>query len=66
MLETFSSFTLDPQVLGHLVHVECTLTVFERNANVFSLNAMVDVRRRRHEMIVFNISETTKPSNFKI
>ena len=34
--------------------------------NAFSINAIVDVRRRlRHEMI-FYISETAKASNFKI
>ena len=42
------------------------LEVGRRNANAFSLYAIVQVRlRRRHEMI-FNISETTKASNFKI
>ena len=39
---------------------------FKRNANAFWLNAVVDVRHRRHEMIFWNISETTKASNFKI
>ena len=38
---------------------------FKWNANAFSLNAIVDVRRRRHE-IFWNVSETTKASNFKI
>ena len=40
----------------------------KRNANAFSLNAIVDVRRRlrrRHE-ITFYVSETTRASNFKI
>ena len=31
-----------------------------------SLNAIVDVRLRRHEMIVLNISEATGTSKFKI
>ena len=31
-----------------------SVNVFKRNANAFSLNAIVDVRHRRcHEMIVF-------------
>ena len=39
---------------------------FKRNAKAFSLNAIVDVRRRlrrRHEMF-FNISETFRASDF--
>ena len=41
--------------------------IYKRNANAFSLNAIVDVhsRRRRHEMILLNISETTRARNFK-
>ena len=41
--------------------------VFKRNANAFSLNAIVDVRlrRHRHEMTFLNISETTRASYFK-
>ena len=40
---------------------------FKRNAKAFSLNAIVDVRLRRHEMIFFlNISETIRMSDFKI
>ena len=38
--------------------------IFKQNAKAFSLYAVVDVRRR-HEMIYFNISETTRASNFK-
>ena len=44
------------------------LALFKRNANAFSLNAIVDVlRRRRHEMNFFlNILETIRDSDFKI
>ena len=44
----------------------------ERNANAFSLDAIVDVSlrrrrlRRRHEMIFLNIPETVRDSNFEI
>ena len=42
--------------------------IFKRNAKAFSLNVIVDVRRRlrRHEMIFFNFSETVRASDFKI
>ena len=46
-----------------------TIILFKRNANAFSLNAIVDIRRRRlrrHEMMFGNISETTRDSSFKI
>ena len=36
------------------------------NASSVSHNAIVDVRRRRHEMIFLNISETTRASNLEI
>ena len=40
----------------------------KRKANAFSLNAIVDVRRRRrrHAMIFVNISENAKASNFNV
>ena len=41
--------------------------IIKRNANTFSLNAIVDVRlRRHHEMIFFNTSETIRDNDFKI
>ena len=41
--------------------------LFTRNTKAFSLNAVVDVRLRRHEMIFGgNISETMRASDFKI
>ena len=43
-------------------------SLFKRTAKAFSLNSIVDVRlrrRRRHEMIFFNISETIGDSDFK-
>ena len=41
--------------------------VLKRNAKAFSLNAIFDVRRRRrHEMIFWNSSETAEASDFKI
>ena len=48
-----------------------SLSLFiKRNANAFSLNAIVDVRLLRrprcHEMIFFNISKTIRASDFKI
>ena len=39
---------------------------FQPNANAFSLNAIVDLRLCRHEIIIFNISETIRASAFKI
>ena len=43
------------------------LAIFKRNGKALWLNAIVDVRRRRrHEMIFFNISETITASDFKI
>ena len=38
--------------------------ILKRNAKAFSLNDIVDVRLRRHEMIVFNLSETIATSKF--
>ena len=38
---------------------------FKRNAKAFSLNAIVD-GRRRHEMTFWNISETIRAIDFKI
>ena len=44
--------------------------IFKRNPKAFSLNAIVNVRRRlrrrRHEIIFWNISETIRASDFKI
>ena len=36
------------------------------HSKAFSLNAIVDVRRRRRQEIIFNISETTRVSKFKV
>ena len=42
------------------------LDIFKRNAQAFSLNAIVDVcHRRRHEMILLNISESIRASDFE-
>ena len=38
--------------------------MFKRNLNPFSLNAIVDIRLRRHEIFFLNISETTRAINF--
>ena len=41
-------------------------SIIKWNANTFSLNAIVDVRRRRrHDMIFLYISESTRASDFK-
>ena len=40
-------------------------TVFKRNANAFSLNAIVDVRLR-HRHFIRNILEATRASNVEI
>ena len=48
----------------------CLFHFIKRNAKAFSLNATVDVHRRRllrrHKMIFLNISETVRASNHKI
>ena len=41
------------------------MVFLKRNANAFSLNAIVNVRLRRHEMI-FNISKTMRDNDLKI
>ena len=41
------------------------LCVVKRNVKAFPLNAIVDVRLRRHEMILLNVSETVRASDFK-
>ena len=43
-----------------------TVGIMKWNANEYSFNAIVDVRRRRHEIIYLNISQITWARNVKI
>ena len=53
------------RITYHKKSLNIIIYIIKQNANAFSLNAIVDFRLRRQEVIFFNISETTQASNIK-